>query len=89
MRTADSAPTSELWSVTNAALIAGRWSVARSLLETLARRPDYCDQLSSAAQYERVAGKPLGAAAQLLQDRIDAVNARADRNLFAGPGQSF
>lgn len=86
MRSATVAPTSELWSTTHAALLAGRWSIARRLLEDLARRNDYCDTLPSVSAYvakqtSRDDYKALDAGfSQLLQDRIDAVNSRAERN---------
>lgn len=86
MRTADSSPTAELWSTTHAALLAGRWSVARRLLEDLARRSDFSDTLPPLASYVRALesnGRSpcLDAGfAQLLVDRIELVNARAERN---------
>jgi hypothetical protein len=86
MRSVDASPTSELWSVTHAALCAGRWSIARRLLEDLARRSDFTDTLPSVEGYSvvlQLTGKscPLDAGFRvLLQDRIDAVNSRAERN---------
>lgn len=84
MRSADASPTSELWSTTHAALCAGRWSVARSLLETLSRRPDYFDHLAPIDSYARgVKWSALalnGGLRELLADRIELVNARAERN---------
>lgn len=86
MRSADVSPTSELWSTTHAALCAGRWSIARRLLDDLARRPDYVDHLCSLATYVSAlerndAMQPLESSFRtLLADRIDLVNARAERN---------
>lgn len=81
MRSADASPTAELWSTTHAALCAGRWSVARSLLETLSRRPDYVDHLAPIGSYEQAAGVTLEPSfREILADRIELVNVRAERN---------
>lgn len=86
MRTADRLSTSDLWTATNTALCEGRWSIARRLCEDLSRRSDYTDTLSDVSGYLTalaVRGEQRALDAgfrQLLQDRIDSVNARADRN---------
>ncbi len=86
MNTSHLSSTSELFSATNAALCAGKWSSARRLCEELSRRTDYTDTLAPVSGYLTVLAvrgeaKALDAGFwQLLQDRIDAVNARADRN---------
>lgn len=86
MRSADASPTAELWSTTHAALVAGRWSIARRLLDDLARRSDYVDHLPSLASYvdalkrnDAMTALDRGFA-QLLVDRIELVNSRAERN---------
>jgi len=93
MFTAATTATPELWSAAHSALMQGRWSVARRLCEELSRRSDYVDHLSSvagyvAAQRRTDCERALDAGfSQLLQDRIEGVNSRADRNrdlLFAG-----
>lgn len=86
MRTADRLSTADLWTAANTALCEGRWSIARRLCEDLARRADFADKLSHVSAYLtalelRNAPRALDAGfRQLLQDRIDAVNARAERN---------
>lgn len=83
--------TSELWRATHTALYEGRWSAARGLLEDLARRNDYTDKLSAMSAY--ITGRELRGMAtvldrgfvQLLDDRIDAVNVKADRNARTPP----
>lgn len=72
-------PTSALFAVTHRELCHGRWSAARALLDDLARRTDVGDKLADVASYETMCGHSAGVAAQLLQDRIDLVNAHARR----------
>jgi hypothetical protein len=80
----DTAPlmsTPELWAATHSALCAGRWSQARALLDALGRREDNRDLLPPTTAYAKITGHgPLTDFAQLIQDRIDLVNALATRD---------
>lgn len=71
---ARSLSTPDLWSATHNALTQGRLSQAQVLCEALAARVDNTRTLSSAVAY----GVP-ETVADLLQDRIDAVNVVATR----------
>ena len=82
MRPATLLNTSDLWSLTHAALTQGRWGVARGLLELLARRHDVTDTLSDADAYEQSSGVLLdGEMYAALSYRIGAVNRIAMRAL--------
>lgn len=91
MTAAPTQSTTELWHDTHTALCAGHWSAARRMLEELARRSDYTDQLSALTAYTtalELRGTPKvldRGFAQLLVDRIEAVNARAERNADTSP----
>jgi hypothetical protein len=63
--------TDELWTLTHVALCEKRWSDARALLDDLGLREDSHDLLASAKDYGLT-----GPYAQVIQDRIDLVNAR-------------
>lgn len=64
--------TTDLFRAAHEALCAGRWSEARASLDLLGDRSDNADLLPDASAY-RVPG-PI---TQLIQDRIDLVNAKA------------
>ena len=64
--------TDELFTATHTALCTGKFSQARALLEELGSRADNRDVLPSAKAY----GVPEHIA-QIIQDRIDQVNAKA------------
>lgn len=69
--------TVNLWTLTNAALCAGRWSEARALLDDLGRRSNVVDRLMSIGLYERAAGKSLRPDFRsVLADRIELVNSK-------------
>lgn len=71
--------TSTLWEQTHAALCAGSWSKARSLLDDLGRRADVVDLLLDLSQYERASGKTLPADYRpIIQDRLDLVNSKIE-----------
>lgn len=72
-----STPARGLWSQAHSALTHGRWSEARKALEALAAS-DNRDLLPSLASYAS-ACDVMPAYAELLQDRIDAVNSAAER----------
>lgn len=75
---AETLTTSDLWAATHSALTSGRWSEARALLDVLGQRDDNHDTLGDVACY--APGVKLAADfADLLQDRIDLVNAKAER----------
>jgi hypothetical protein len=65
--------TTDLFAAAHAALCAGRWSEARAALDLLGDRQDNRDLLPDASAYRVPA-----LVAQLIQDRIDLVNANAD-----------
>ena len=61
--------TDTLWTLANSAVLRGHWDSARVLLDDLAHRDDYADEIVT----------PRGAP-QHVADRIDAVNLRARLN---------
>lgn len=63
-----------LFDRTNAALIAGRWSEARRLLDDLARTP-HADQLVTPPSVQKLAP----GYREVIVDRIELVNATAGR----------
>jgi hypothetical protein len=65
--------TSDLFTATHAALCAGKFSQAVSLLDNLGRRDDNRDSLASAKAYSVPAHLEA-----IIQDRIDLVHAKAD-----------
>lgn len=64
--------TTDLFRAAHEALCAGRWSEARASLDLLGDRSDNADLLPDASAY-RVPAQ----ITQLIQDRIDLVNAKA------------
>ena len=72
MTTTHSLKTTVLFTLAHNALCAGRWSEARRALDLLGDRSDNADLLPDAAAYQVP-----GPIAQLIQDRIDLVNAKA------------
>jgi hypothetical protein len=79
MNNAATLTTSDLFIQTELHLVNGQWGKARALLDDLSRRNDIrgTGPLADCAFYERNTGKSLHPEyRQLIQDRIDAVNAR-------------
>lgn len=71
--------TSDLFQACNTALMAGRWSEARALLDDLGQRRDNPYTLLSVSTYMMLSGKSmLGGYVAVLQDRIDLVNSWAE-----------
>ena len=69
--------TSDLWRLTNAALLSGKASDARAGLDELARRPDHTDCFAAPESYTRL----LPAAFRpLIADRVALANSRAEQN---------
>ncbi len=71
-KTKTSTKTTDLFAAAHEALCAGRWSEARAALDLLGDRSDNADLLPAASAYSVPAQ-----IAQLIQDRIDLVNAKA------------
>jgi hypothetical protein len=65
--------TSALFDATQAALIEGRWSVARRDLDDLSVRSDNTHMLCAPSSYKL----PAGDYGKTIADRIDMVNSRA------------
>lgn len=73
-----------LWTDARTALLSGRWLEARAALETLLSRADLSERLAPIASYITASRADLTPSyARLLQDRIDAVNARVQANIEA------
>lgn len=64
--------TDQLFTAAHEALCAGRWSAALAALDLLGARSDNADLLPAASAYRVPAH-----ITQLIQDRIDLVNAKA------------
>ncbi len=65
-------PTSQLFDMTNTALINGKWSQARALLDDLSRRRDNRDMLGTVESYNVPAMLK-----EVIGDRIELVNSNA------------